>query len=141
MTYMGSKNNATRLVQIRYILNSIPCNSIVTEKLFQQTNAMAVTTSAFPNLNTFMHGPEFCVLFRKLKSTCQSHKKAMLTARYPKLCQFIENNQRQFCLPKIVKSEADTNINDDNLFLLQEVESASPTIVDFGDDLTKMVYQ
>ena len=38
---------------------------------FDQTNKMAVTTSVFPNLNTFTLGPEFCALYRKLLSTCR----------------------------------------------------------------------
>ena len=102
---------------------------------------MAVTTSVFPNLNTFMHGPEFCVLFRKLESTCQSHKRATLTERYPQLCQVLEENPKQLCPYKMAASIADTEINEAELFLLREGESASPTIVDFGDNLTKIIYQ
>ena len=104
---------------------------------------MAVTTSVFPNLNTFMHGPEFCVLFRKLVSTCQSHKRATLTKRYPKLCQILEDNPKQFCPHIMVESEADTDeINEAELFLLRDGgESASPTIIDFGDNLTGIIYQ
>ena len=62
-----------------------------------QTNAMAVTTSVFPNLNTFRLGPEFCILFRKLISTCKTHKRATLSERYPDLCQIIELNAKNVC--------------------------------------------
>ncbi len=44
---------------------------------------MAVTTSVFPNLNTFSLGPEFCVLYRKLLSTCATYKRVTLAERYP----------------------------------------------------------
>ena len=58
---------------------------------------MAVTTSVFPNLNTFRLGPEFCILFRKLISTCKTHKRATLSERYPDLCQIIEVNAKNIC--------------------------------------------
>ena len=58
---------------------------------------MAVTTSVFPNLNTFRLGPEFCILFRKLISTCKTHKRATLSERYPDLCQIIEVNAKNVC--------------------------------------------
>ncbi len=53
------------------------------ESFSLQSNKMAVTTSVFPNLNTFSLGPEFCVLHRKLKSTCSTYKRVTLTERYP----------------------------------------------------------
>ena len=58
---------------------------------------MAVTTSVFPNLNTFRLGPELCILFRKLISTCKTHKRATLSERYPDLCQIIEVNAKNVC--------------------------------------------
>ena len=58
---------------------------------------MAVTTSVFPNMNTFSHGPEFCVLYRKLRSTCQSHKNATLVARYPTICSEILYKPEEYC--------------------------------------------
>ena len=61
-----------------------------------QTNKMAVTTSVFPNLNTFSHGPEYCVLFRKLQSTCKSHKRATLMSRYDNICNAIESTPKMW---------------------------------------------
>ena len=58
---------------------------------------MAVTTSVFPNMNTFSHGPEFCVLYRKLRSTCQSHKRATLVNRYETICSEIESKPEEYC--------------------------------------------
>ena len=76
-----------------------PNPNISTEiHLFFQTNAMAVTSSVFPNLNTFRQGPEFCILFQKLESTCQTHKWATLTERYPELCKSLESNPKKICL-------------------------------------------
>ena len=48
-----------------------------------QTNKMAVTTSVFPNLNTFRLSTELCVLFRKLLSTCATYKQVTINERYP----------------------------------------------------------
>ena len=62
-----------------------------------QTNKMAVTTSVFPNMNTFSHGPEFCVLYRKLRSTCQSQKRATLVNRYHTICSEIEAKPEDYC--------------------------------------------
>ena len=31
-----------------------------------QTYKTAVTTSTFPNMHTFLRGPEFCLMFRKV---------------------------------------------------------------------------
>ena len=58
---------------------------------------MAVTTSVFPNMNTFSHGPEFCVLYRKLRSTCQSHKRPVLVERYETICSEIEAKPEEYC--------------------------------------------
>ena len=58
---------------------------------------MAVTQSIFPNMNTFSHGPEFCVLYRKLRSTCQSHKRDTLVARYTTICSEIESKPKEYC--------------------------------------------
>ena len=62
-----------------------------------QTNKMAVTTSVFPNMNTFSHGPEFCVLYRKLRSTCQSQKRETLVNRYHTICSEIEAKPEDYC--------------------------------------------
>ena len=51
---------------------------------------MAVTTSVFPNRNTFAQGDEYCTLFHKLRSTCGTQKRSTLNSRYPNLCQLIE---------------------------------------------------
>lgn len=80
---------------------------------------MAVTTSVFPNLNTFMLGPEFCILYRKLVgfqpsphlftpiknlcsssfqlSTCETFKKVTLEERYTGICALLQKRRSNVC--------------------------------------------
>ena len=51
----------------------------------------SVTTSTFPNLHTFIRGPEFCLVIRKLNSSCRTSKHLTLEERYPKLCHLLSN--------------------------------------------------
>ena len=92
-----------------------------------------------------MHGPEFCVLFHKLQSTCQSHKRATITERYPELCQSLEDNPKQICQPKAKRTEAQMEaidkLNEAELFSLRDEDLGAPTIIDFGDNLTKIIYK
>ncbi len=76
---------------------------------------MAVTTSVFPNLNTFSHGPEFCVLFWKLQSTCKTHKRATLTERYPTLCATLESKPDLICSDFVNNSSSVASEDDDIL--------------------------
>lgn len=96
---------------------------------------MAVTTSVFPNLNTFTHGPEFCVLFRKLRSTCKTHKRATLTERYPDLCEAIENNHENICSDKPLKAADEDYVSGiDDVFF-------NHGVVNFNDKLFKLIYR
>ncbi len=54
-----------------------------------QSYTTAVTTSTFPNMHTFLRGPEFCLMVRKLKSSCQTSKNITLNEQYPGLCPLI----------------------------------------------------
>jgi len=106
-----------------------------------QTNAMAVTTSVFPNLNTFRLGPEFCILFRKLISTCKTHKRATLSERYPDLCQIIEVNAKNVC-QKNSNEHGSGNLFPANFNESIPLEYFAPNqIIDVSDELTKIVYR
>ena len=107
---------------------------------------MAVTTSVFPNLNTFRHGPEFCELFRKLKSTCSSHKRATLTNRYPKLCETLENDTSTLCYEE--KGSSISSVEDRELppeemrgHVLNMSSTHAPGIINFNNNLTKLMYK
>ena len=54
-----------------------------------QSYTTAVTTSTFPNMHTFLRGPEFCLMVRKLKSSCRTSKNVTLEEQYPRLCSLI----------------------------------------------------
>lgn len=99
---------------------------------------MAVTTSVFPNLNTFRLGPEFCILFHKLESTCRTHKRATLTERYPDLCESLEENPKQICQRVKSLPIIDMGAREDLPF---EDFTSSNTIIDFNDKLTRLVYR
>ena len=95
---------------------------------------MSVTTSVFPNLNTFRLGPEFCILFRKLQSTCQTYKRATLSERYPDLCHSLQINANNIC-QKITRDMNDmVPMKDSNDAI--PLESFAPTnnIIDVDDE-------
>ncbi|TRY76559.1 hypothetical protein TCAL_05309 [Tigriopus californicus] len=73
---------------------SRPCYSSCQD----QTNKMAVTTSVFPNQNTFTLGPEFCILYQKLLSTCRTKKNVTLEERYPNICSLVFRNESRLCV-------------------------------------------
>merc|ERR550539_300385 len=54
-----------------------------------QSYTTAVTTSTFPNMHTFLNGPELCLMVRKLKSSCGTSKNVTLEEQYPRLCSLI----------------------------------------------------
>ncbi|TRY76324.1 hypothetical protein TCAL_15908 [Tigriopus californicus] len=64
-----------------------------------QSYTTSVTTSTFPNMHTFLRGPEFCLMLRKLKSSCQTSKNITLDEQYPNLCPLI-GQFPQLCLTK-----------------------------------------
>ncbi len=67
---------------------------------------MSVTTSVFPNLNTFANGPEFCVLFWKLLSTCETQKRVTLEDRYPDICRLLQRQKGNLCNQERMKETA-----------------------------------
>ena len=48
-----------------------------------------MTSSDFPNRETFVKREEFCITLTKLRRTCQSEKAAFLTEKFPTLCRNI----------------------------------------------------
>ncbi len=104
---------------------------------------MAVTTSVFPNLNTFRLGPEFCILFRKLSSTCKTHKRATLSERYPDLCESLEANSKDVCQKetKIQNLDQSMDVIDIIDIPIEDFSSTAEEIVDFNDKLTTLIYR
>ena len=54
-----------------------------------QVNEVSVTTSRLPNRETFIEWPDFCLVIRKLRSTCEGWKRPDLDVRYPLMCQIL----------------------------------------------------
>ena len=52
---------------------------------------MSVTSSDFPNRQTFVRREEFCLTVLKLKRTCSSRKRAFLDTKFPNVCKNIES--------------------------------------------------
>ena len=48
-----------------------------------QINNVGVTSSQFPNRETFVKREEFCITFMKLNRTCASAKRPFLTNKFP----------------------------------------------------------
>ena len=55
-----------------------------------QTNKLFVTTSLYPNANTFRYRDEFCLILKRLLNKCSGVKKISLEEKYPKMCEKIE---------------------------------------------------
>ena len=51
-----------------------------------QTNNLFVTSSHYPNANTFRYREEFCIMLQRIIEKCKSPKKRALEERYPDLC-------------------------------------------------------
>ena len=51
-----------------------------------QINSMFITTSSYPNRETFQHQEEFCIVTKRLLNKCNSHKRPALDRKYPELC-------------------------------------------------------
>ena len=54
-----------------------------------QSNAMYVTTSAFPNEKTFRYRESFCMMIPRLLSKCTGFKKRPLEKSYPNICSVL----------------------------------------------------
>ena len=58
----------------------------------EQVNAVSVTSSNFPNRETFVEREEFCILLEKLIRTCKSKGKYYVLSKfYPNLCHLLWN--------------------------------------------------
>ena len=55
-----------------------------------QENSLFVTTSSYPNKNSFIHQEEFCIITEKLVSECRGFKRKPLDRFYPNLCQLLK---------------------------------------------------
>ena len=51
-----------------------------------QVNNLFVTTSTYPNANTFRYREEFCIMLQKILQKCKSSKRRPLQNRYPNIC-------------------------------------------------------
>ncbi|TRY72690.1 hypothetical protein TCAL_05397 [Tigriopus californicus] len=56
---------------------------------YDQINHVSVTSSDFPNRETFVRREEFCLALQKLNRTCNSEKRAFLIAKFPTVCHNI----------------------------------------------------
>ena len=56
-----------------------------------QINNVGVTSSQFPNRETFVKREEFCITLMKLNRTCNSKKRAFLVDKFPSVCANIQN--------------------------------------------------
>ena len=58
-----------------------------------------VSTSTYPNLNTFIYTKESCIIAQKLVHTCADERRQSLLDWYPDLCNQIEYLQtnNKFC--------------------------------------------
>ena len=56
-----------------------------------QINHVSVTSSMFPNRETFVKREEFCITLMKLHKTCSSRKREFLVNKFPTVCENIEN--------------------------------------------------
>ena len=55
-----------------------------------QINSVSVTSSDFPNRETFVRREEFCLTLTKLTKTCASEKKEFLVNKFPNVCVNID---------------------------------------------------
>ena len=56
-----------------------------------QINNVGVTSSMFPNRETFVKREEFCITLMKLNRTCNSKKRVFLVDKFPTVCTNIQN--------------------------------------------------
>ena len=56
-----------------------------------QINNVGVTSSMFPNRETFVKREEFCITLMKLNRTCNSQKRDFLVNKFPTVCDNIQS--------------------------------------------------
>ena len=57
--------------------------------LCPQVNSVSVSSSNFPNRETFIKRDDFCILVNKLIKTCTRNKYYVLQKYYPEICNYI----------------------------------------------------
>ena len=57
--------------------------------IFYQVNSVSVSSSNFPNRETFIKRDDFCILVNKLIKTCTRKKFYVLRKYYPQICNYI----------------------------------------------------
>ena len=66
-----------------------------------QVNNLFVTTSNYPNRNTFQYREEFCIMLQRILKKCNSSKRETLENRYPNICSQLHPlktvNPSHFC--------------------------------------------
>ncbi len=62
-----------------------------------QTHQFLVTSSAYPNKQSFHLGDDFCLILGKLRISCANEKRLTLDLEYPTLCQAIDVSQSLSC--------------------------------------------
>ena len=60
-----------------------------------QINNVGVTSSDFPNRETFVKRDEFCLTLRKVNRTCNSEKREFLLAKFPHVCDDITKMEKR----------------------------------------------
>ncbi len=72
-----------------------------------QTYQFLMTAAAYPNLESFRLGEDFCLVLGKLRRSCQTDHKITLDMKYPDLCEQITNTNNLTC--EAVKCNSTTN--------------------------------
>ena len=66
-----------------------------------QVNKLFVSTSSYPNSNTFRYREEFCLILDRILNKCKRVKRKSLEQRYPNICTKVkvlqDLNPNQFC--------------------------------------------
>ncbi len=62
-----------------------------------QTHQFLVTSSAYPNQQSFHLGEDFCLILKKLRLSCSNEKRYTLDLQYPELCVGIESTMNESC--------------------------------------------
>ncbi len=102
----------------RFILD----NGITKECLatcHDQTHHFLVTSSAYPNQQSFHLGQDFCLILNKLRTSCGNEKRYTLGLEYPRLCHAIESAANQSCSTIRGMDGASSGVNATELALLR----------------------
>lgn len=84
-----TRSHVWPLVWTRYISELIKGVMELIFWMFIQVNSVSVTSSNYPNRETFVHRDDFCILINKLIKTCKTKKHYILQNYYPNICEII----------------------------------------------------